>query len=91
LSTDQLKFTVHWYIDGLHQIHKDCRGQMGSLVTFGKGAIASSSSKMKCSTKSSSETELVSLVDKLRDIVWKQISLNAKVRILTNTLFFKTI
>jgi hypothetical protein len=26
LEADQLKFAVHWYIDGSHQIHKDCRG-----------------------------------------------------------------
>jgi hypothetical protein len=45
LSVDQLKFTVHWYIDGLHQIHEDCRGQTGSVVTFAKGVIASSSNK----------------------------------------------
>jgi hypothetical protein len=69
---DQLKFTIHWYVDGLHQIHKDCRGQTGSLVTFEKGVIASSSNKMKCNTKSSTETELVSLVDKLSNIVWIQ-------------------
>jgi hypothetical protein len=72
LSADQLKFTVHWYVDGLHQIHEDCRGQTGSLVTFRKGAIASSSNKMKCNTKSSTETEVVLLADKLSDIVWMQ-------------------
>ena len=72
LSADQLKFTIHWYVDGLHQIHEDCRGQTGSLVTFGKGAIASSSNKMKCNTKSSTETELVLLADKLSNIVWMQ-------------------
>jgi hypothetical protein len=89
LSADQLKFTVHWYVDGLQQIHENCRGQTGSLVMFGKGAIASSSNKMKCNTKSSTETELVSLEDKLSN-TGCNISLNAKVMILTNTLFFKT-
>jgi hypothetical protein len=69
MSTDQLKFTVHWYVDWSHQIHEDCKGQMGSLVTFRKGGIASSSNKMKCNTKSSTETELVSLADKLGNIV----------------------
>jgi hypothetical protein len=34
LCAEQLKFTVHWYIDGSHQIRDDCRGQTGSLVTF---------------------------------------------------------
>ena len=70
LQADQLKFAVHWYVDGSHQIHEDCRGQTGSLVTFGKGAVYSSSTKMKQNTKSSTETELISLGDKLTDIVW---------------------
>ncbi len=70
LCADQMKFAVHWYVDGLHQIHEDCRGQTGSLVTVGKGAVASSSNKMKCNTKSSMETELISLADKLMDIIW---------------------
>ena len=69
---DQLKFTIHWYVDGLHQIHKDCRGQTGSLVMFRKGVIASSSNKMRCNMKSTTETELVSLADKLSNIVWMQ-------------------
>ncbi len=70
LEADQLKFDVHWYVDGSHQIHEDCRGQSGCLVTLGKGAVLSSSTKMKCNTKSSTETELISFVDKLPDIVW---------------------
>ena len=56
LCAEQLKFDVHWYIDGSLQIHEDCRGQTGSLVTFGQGAISSSSNKRKCNTKSSTET-----------------------------------
>ncbi len=61
-----MKFAVHWYVDGSHQIHKDCRGQTGCLVTLGKGAVSSSSTK----NKSSTETELISFADKLPDIVW---------------------
>jgi hypothetical protein len=40
------------------------------LATLGKGAIHSSSTKMKCNTKSSTETEQISLGDKLSDIIW---------------------
>jgi len=29
LSADEMNFTVHWYVDGSHQIHEDCRGQVG--------------------------------------------------------------
>ncbi len=50
LSTDEMKFTVHWYVDGSHQVHEDCRGQIGCLMTMGKGAEISSSNVMKCNT-----------------------------------------
>ncbi len=68
MCADQLKFAIHWYADGLHQIHEDCRGETGSLVTFGQGAVASSN-KMKCNTKSSNETELILFAGKLADII----------------------
>jgi hypothetical protein len=70
LCADQMKFVVQWYVDGLHQVHDDCRGQTGSLVTFDNRAVASSSNKMKCNTKSSTETKLISLAGKLTDIIW---------------------
>ncbi len=50
LSADEMKFTVHWYMDGSHQVHKDCRGQIGCLMTMGKGAAISSSNVIKCNT-----------------------------------------
>ncbi len=65
LQVDQLKLPEHWYVDGLHQIHEDCRGQTGCLVTFG-----SSLTKMIGNKKSSTETELISFADKLTNIVW---------------------
>ena len=70
LEADKMNFTIRWHVDGSHQIHEDCRGQSGALATLGKGAIHSSSTKMKCNTKSSTETELISLGDKLSDIIW---------------------
>ncbi len=66
------QITAHWYVDGLHQIHEDYRGQTGSVVTFGKQTIASSSNNMKCNIKSSTETELVLLADKLTNIILMQ-------------------
>jgi hypothetical protein len=70
LSADEMNFTVHWYVDGSHQIHKNCRGQIGCLMTMGKGAAISSLNIMKCNTRSSTETELISVHDKLPDIIW---------------------
>jgi hypothetical protein len=73
LSADEMNFTIHWYIDGSHQVHEDCQGQIGCLIgclmTMGKGAACSSSNKMKCNTQSSTETELISLQDKLPDVI----------------------
>jgi hypothetical protein len=69
LCTDQTQYAVHWYVDGSHQIHEDCRGRVSSLATFGKGAVSSSSKKMKCNTNSM-ETELIFLADKLTDSIW---------------------
>jgi hypothetical protein len=40
------------------------------LVTFGAGAVASSSNKQKCNTKSLSKTEIIALHDKLSDVIW---------------------
>jgi hypothetical protein len=34
LSADEMKVTVHWYVDGSHQCHEDCRGQIGCLMTM---------------------------------------------------------
>jgi hypothetical protein len=70
LSADAINFAIHWYIDALHQVHEDCRGQIGCLMTLGKGAVVSSSYKMKCNTKSSTKTELIAFHDKLPDVIW---------------------
>ena len=69
LSVDSLS-SIKWYINGSHQIHDDCRGHTGSIMTLGQGAISSTSRKQKLNTKSSTETELVAVHDKLGDILW---------------------
>jgi hypothetical protein len=69
-STDKMKFIPHWYMDGLHQVHKDYSGQIGCLMTMGKGAAISLSNVMKCNSQHSTETELISILNKLPDIIW---------------------
>jgi hypothetical protein len=70
LSADEMNFTVHWYVNGSHQIHEDCRGQIGCLMMMGKGAAISLSNILKCNTQSSTEIEIISVHDKLPDIIW---------------------
>jgi hypothetical protein len=69
LRVDSLSHII-WYVDGSHQTHDDCRGHTGALMTLGRGAICSSSRKQRINTKSSTETELVAVDDKLGDILW---------------------
>ncbi len=51
LSTDAMNFAIHWYIDGSHQVHEDCRGQKEAKQPFRAGAVSSSLNKQKCNTK----------------------------------------
>ena len=69
LSIDSLS-SIKWYIDESHQIQDDCQGHTGSMMTLGSGAISSTSRKQKINTKSSTETELVAVHDKLGDVLW---------------------
>lgn len=32
---------LHWHINGSHQMHHDCRGHTGAMLTMGKGAMMS--------------------------------------------------
>ncbi len=36
---------IVWYVDASHQLHDDCKGHTGSILTFGRGATTSSSTK----------------------------------------------
>jgi len=58
------------YIDGAHAVHTDMKGHVGVYATKGQGAMYSSSSKIKLSTTSSTETEVVSIGEKLPKSLW---------------------
>lgn len=77
LFADSLS-TIIWYVDASHQTHDDCKGHTGSLLTFGKGATTSSSTKQKIPSKSSTESELIGLYDKSGDILWTRHFLEAQ-------------
>jgi hypothetical protein len=77
LSTDNLNI-IQWYVDASHQIHDNCRGHTGAMMTLGRGAAMSSSNKQKNNTRSSSETELYGLDSKLPDIIWARYFIEAQ-------------
>ncbi len=61
LSANKMKFTIHWYVEGSHQVHKDCREKIEYLMMMGEGAAISSSNVIKCNTQSSTEMEIISI------------------------------
>ena len=57
-------------IDASHGVHDDVRGHTGVVVTIGGSVVWSRSSRQKINTKSSTESELIAVSDKLSDILW---------------------
>ena len=69
LSIDNINM-IRWWVDASDRTHDDCKGHSGILMTMGKGAIVSKSTKQKINTKSSTEPELVALDSELPKILW---------------------
>ena len=61
---------IRWWVDASDRTHHDCRGHSGIMMTLGGGAPVSKSTKQRINTKSSTESELVSLDDALPLILW---------------------
>ena len=68
-STCYLKQTL--FAESLSNIvWYDCKGHTGSILSFGRGAATSSSTKHKIPSKSSCKSELIGLYDKIGDVLW---------------------
>jgi hypothetical protein len=65
---DEIHISV--YIDSSYGVHGDAKGQSGSVITMGRGAIRCKSSKQKLVAKSSTESELIGVSDELSQVIW---------------------
>jgi hypothetical protein len=63
------KGTAIW-IDGAHAVHHNMKGHVGMYASEGKGALMSASTECKLNTISSTETEIVSVGEKMPKCVW---------------------
>ena len=76
-GTKHLKLTItadninviRWYVDASHAVHGDCRGHTGAMMTLGRRAITTISRKQCLNTKSSTESELVSIDEALPSVL----------------------
>ena len=69
LMSDKLNI-IKWFVDASHHVHPDFRSHTGSTMTIGKGSPYSTSIKQKLNTKSSNESELVTVDDLMPMIIW---------------------
>jgi len=61
---------LKWYVDGLHNVHWDCKGHGGTVFTLGKGATSSYSRKVKSNTRSLTEMELLTADMYMPEMSW---------------------
>jgi hypothetical protein len=62
--------TVKWYVDSSFAVHKDMRSHTGAVMTLGKGAIISDSTKQKVNARSSTESEMIAADDMISKVLW---------------------
>ena len=63
---------LHWHIDASFAVHHDMKSHTGSIFTLGKGAITSSSTKQKVNARSTTESELIGVDDKISKVIWSR-------------------
>jgi hypothetical protein len=59
-----------WYPDAAFAVHRDMKSHTGAVLTLGKGAVNTISSKQKLNTRSSTEAELVAADDIVTQAMW---------------------
>ena len=58
-----------WWVDASFAVHDDMRSRTGSMFSLGKGTIYCASTKQKIVTSSSTEAEIVGVVDDMPKIL----------------------
>ena len=77
LEMDNLNM-FKWLIDVAYAVHKDMKSHTGGVLTLGKGAVYSRSTKQKINTKSSTEGEIVGVDDILPQVLWTNYFMRAQ-------------
>jgi hypothetical protein len=71
---------LKWWVDGSFAVHPDMRGHTGGGLSMGRGFPIVTSTKHKINTRSSTETELVSVDDCMPAICWTRYFVQAQGR-----------
>eukprot|EP00956_Cyclotella_meneghiniana_P028301 scaffold65295_cov71-Cyclotella_meneghiniana.AAC.14 len=77
LTVDKLG-VIRWWVDASYNVHDDCRGQTGAMMSLGRGAPISFSRKQKINVRSSCEGELVGIDDAIPTMLWARYFIEAQ-------------
>ena len=69
---------LKWWVNAAFAVHPDMRSHTGAIMTMGKGATQSKSTKQKINTRSSTKSELVAADDMIGQVVWTHNFLEAQ-------------
>ena len=78
--------TIRWYVDASYTVHPDSKGHTGAVMTLGKGATTSFSTKQKVNVRSSTEGELVGADDALPQAIWSKYFIEAQGHTVNNNI-----
>ena len=70
---------IKWFIDGSHNTHWGFKGHGGTMMVMGCEAISSYSRRIKVNTRSSTETELISVDAFMPEVLWSLYFIQAQV------------
>jgi len=88
LEADKV-LSVKWWVDASFGVHKDVKGHIGGVMSLGRGAIFSTSTKQKLNTRSSTECELVGVNDVMAQVLWNRYFLEAQGYDLEDNIVFQ--
>jgi len=95
-GTKQLTLTIEpdrdhnpsWWVDSSYAVHLDMRSHSGIIMTLGRCATYTASTKQKINTKSSTEAELVAIDDSMAQVLrTRHFRASQGIRVPTTTIY----
>jgi hypothetical protein len=70
--------TLAWWADASFAVHPDMKGHTGGILSMGRGAVYTTSTRQKLSKHSPINSELVGVHNIMPDILWTRNFLEAQ-------------
>ena len=77
LKADDIR-VINWWVDASFAVHPDYRSHTGAVMSFGRGAPITISSKQKLNSRSSTDAELIGADDVMSPMLWTKLFLEAQ-------------